>query len=191
MLSLSPILLLHGCVVCLTFFSIPNNTYCLRRTRSATFLAAMDPDGMHLGNAKTAPIFIKNFFTDFRASLDKDKKKIIKEKTGGATSRAYDFFEVKAKSHEMSVVGGKVLDTLRRLAGKGHNLDRFCTGTRKSADAIIYLGQKQHSSYDATHANTLNASMESLRRNYGAVRDADVIVTTLAPASDRNDGAAR
>ena len=31
---------------------------------------------MHLGNAKTAPIFIKNFFTDFRASLDKDKKKI-------------------------------------------------------------------------------------------------------------------
>merc|ERR1719243_570329 len=52
-----------------------------------------------------------------------DALKIIKEKTGGATSRAYDFFEVKAKSHEMSVVGGKVLDTLRRLAGKGHNSD--------------------------------------------------------------------
>jgi hypothetical protein len=52
-----------------------------------------------------------------------DALKIIKEKTGGATSRAYDFFEVKAKSHEMSVVGGKVLDTLRRLAGKGHNAD--------------------------------------------------------------------
>ena len=55
-------------------------------------------------------------------------------------------------------------------------LDRYCTGRRRHGDAIIYLGQKQHSSYDATHANTLNASMESLRRNYGAVRDADVIV---------------
>merc|ERR1719472_445078 len=35
-----------------------------------------------------------------------DALKIIKEKTGGATSRAYDFFEVKAKSKskEMSVI---------------------------------------------------------------------------------------
>ena len=29
----------------------------------------MDPDGMHLGNPKTAKIFIKNFFTDFKATL--------------------------------------------------------------------------------------------------------------------------
>ena len=31
----------------------------------------------------------------------------------------------------------------------GRNLGRFCTGNRRSIDAIIYLGQKQHSSYDA------------------------------------------
>jgi DNA topoisomerase-1 len=31
----------------------------------------MDPDGMHLGNPKTAPIFIKNFMTDFKAILGK------------------------------------------------------------------------------------------------------------------------
>lgn len=37
----------------------------------ATFFAAMDPEGMHLGNKKTAPIFIKNFFTDFKSILDK------------------------------------------------------------------------------------------------------------------------
>lgn len=55
-------------------------------------------------------------------------------------------------------------------------LDSFCTGKRRSRDVIIYLGQKQHSSYDATHANTLNASMASLRENYGGVGEADVIV---------------
>ena len=31
----------------------------------------MDPDGMHLGNQKTAKIFIKNFFADFKAVLGK------------------------------------------------------------------------------------------------------------------------
>merc|ERR1719472_276453 len=52
-----------------------------------------------------------------------DALKIIKEKTGGATSRAYDFVEVQTRSKELSVVGGKVLDTLRRLAGKGGSTD--------------------------------------------------------------------
>merc|ERR1719484_131314 len=53
-----------------------------------------------------------------------DALKIIKEKTGGATSRAYDFFEVKAKSREMSEVGRNVLETLRKLAkGSGKETD--------------------------------------------------------------------
>jgi DNA topoisomerase-1 len=38
---------------------------------AATFFAAMDPDGMHLGNPKTRDIFIKNFFSDFKAVLGK------------------------------------------------------------------------------------------------------------------------
>merc|ERR1719453_2554208 len=50
-----------------------------------------------------------------------DALKIIKEKTGGATSRAYDLLEVKANSRAVSVVGGKVLDTLRKLA-KGNDV---------------------------------------------------------------------
>jgi hypothetical protein len=50
-----------------------------------------------------------------------DALKIISEKTGGATSRAYDLLEVKTNSREMSVVGGKVLDTLRKLA-KGNDV---------------------------------------------------------------------
>lgn len=38
---------------------------------AATFFAAMDPEGMHLGDPKTAKIFIKNYFEDFRAVLGK------------------------------------------------------------------------------------------------------------------------
>lgn len=38
---------------------------------AATFFAAMDPDGMHLGNPKTGKIFIKNFFADFKSTLPK------------------------------------------------------------------------------------------------------------------------
>ena len=38
---------------------------------AATLFAAMDPDGMHLGNPKTAPIFIQNFFADFQLLLGK------------------------------------------------------------------------------------------------------------------------
>lgn len=38
---------------------------------AATFFASMDPNGMNLGNPKTAPIFTKNFFADFKALLGK------------------------------------------------------------------------------------------------------------------------
>lgn len=34
---------------------------------------------MHLGNKTTAPIFIRNFFADFREVLSKNNKKIIKD----------------------------------------------------------------------------------------------------------------
>ncbi len=37
----------------------------------ATFFAAMDLEGMHLGDPKTAPTFIKKIFKDFRAILAK------------------------------------------------------------------------------------------------------------------------
>ena len=56
------------------------------------------------------------------------------------------------------------------------NTERLCTGSRQSKDVIVYLGQKTHSSYDATHANTLNASMASLRKYMKRIRDTDVIV---------------
>ena len=43
------------------------------------------------------------------------------------------------------------------------NTERLCTGSRQSKDVIVYLGQKTHSSYDATHANTLNVSLTQRR----------------------------
>ncbi|GMH77046.1 hypothetical protein TrRE_jg8907 [Triparma retinervis] len=43
----------------------------------ATFFAAVDPNGMHLGNPKTGKIFINNFFTDFKEVLG--KKHVIKD----------------------------------------------------------------------------------------------------------------
>ena len=46
---------------------------------AATFFAAMDPDGMHLGNPKTAKIFIQNFWADFRALLTPAQKKLLKD----------------------------------------------------------------------------------------------------------------
>ena len=65
----------------------------------------------------------------------------------------------------------------RARSGDEDALSRaYCTSTRQSRDVIVYLGQKTHSSYDATHKNTLNASMESLRTNFGKIGEADVIV---------------
>lgn len=51
-----------------------------------------------------------------------------------------------------------------------------CTGRRASTDAIVWLGQARHSTYDATHKNTLNASMSSVARFYPRVSEADVLV---------------
>jgi hypothetical protein len=70
----------------------------------------------------------------------------------------------------------------RQRAQRGDGSDeaslssRYCTSVRRSRDVIVYLGQKTHSSYDATHKNTLNASMESLRHNMLKIAETDVIV---------------
>jgi DNA topoisomerase-1 len=39
---------------------------------AASFYANTDPNGMHLGNDKTAAIYIRNFFTDFKLLLGKN-----------------------------------------------------------------------------------------------------------------------
>lgn len=76
---------------------------------AATFFAAMDPDGMHLGNPKTAPIFIKNFFADFREILG--KKHIIKD------FKKCDFEPIRKHLNEQKIIR-KAISDKERLANK-------------------------------------------------------------------------
>lgn len=79
-------------------------------SHSATFYAAMDPDGMHLGNPKTAKIFTKNFFTDFKATLD--KKHVIKDFT------KCDFEPIRKHLNEQKMVRNAITDDQKK-ANKG------------------------------------------------------------------------
>jgi len=69
---------------------------------AATFFAAMDPDGMHLGNPKTAPIFIKNFFKDFKAVLG--KKHVIKD------FKKCDFTPIRKHLEEQKIIRKAITD---------------------------------------------------------------------------------
>jgi len=73
---------------------------------AATFFAAMDPDGMHLGNSKTAPIFEKNFFTDFKAILGKNH--VIKD------FKKCDFTPITAHLNEQKIVRKAITDAERK-----------------------------------------------------------------------------
>eukprot|EP00985_Skeletonema_marinoi_P026827 scaffold21177_cov84-Skeletonema_marinoi.AAC.3 len=66
----------------------------------------MDPDGMHLGNSKTAPIFKKNFFTDFKAILGKNH--VIKD------FKKCDFTPITAHLNEQKIVRKAITDAERK-----------------------------------------------------------------------------
>lgn len=62
-----------------------------------------------------------------------------------------------------------------------------CSGSRRSQDAIVWLGQARHSSYDGSHKNTLNASMSSVGAAYSLfVGEADVLVWHEGDLSSRD-----
>mmetsp|Transcript_27555 Transcript_27555/g.55622 ORF Transcript_27555/g.55622 Transcript_27555/m.55622 type:complete len:661 (-) Transcript_27555:2163-4145(-) len=87
---------------------------------AATFFAAMDPDGMHLGNPKTAPIFIKNFFTDFRAVLGKSHK--IKD------FKKCDFEPIRRHLNEQKIIRKAITDEERKLNKDSRNEIMFKFG---------------------------------------------------------------
>mmetsp|Transcript_7505 Transcript_7505/g.11163 ORF Transcript_7505/g.11163 Transcript_7505/m.11163 type:complete len:834 (-) Transcript_7505:54-2555(-) len=72
----------------------------------ATFFAAVDPDGMHLGNKKTAPIFIKNFFNDFKAVLGRGH--VIKD------FKKCDFGPIRDHLNEQKMVKKAITDEERK-----------------------------------------------------------------------------
>lgn len=51
-----------------------------------------------------------------------------------------------------------------------------CTGQLKNKDAIVALGQKQHSTYDATHNTSVLFLLQNLQKYYPASQEADFLL---------------
>lgn len=86
---------------------------------AATFFASMDPEGMHLGNPKTAPIFIKNFFADFRTLLGKSHVIQKFEKC--------DFEPIRRHLNEQKIIKKAITDEQKKARKEDRNqaLHRF------------------------------------------------------------------
>ena len=80
----------------------------------------MDPEGMHLGNPKTAPIFIKNFFTDFKAVLSKSH--------GIKDFKKCDFEPIRSHLNEQKIIKKAVTDAQRERNKAERNQAMFKFG---------------------------------------------------------------
>jgi DNA topoisomerase-1 len=87
---------------------------------SATFFAAMDPDGMHLGNPKTAKIFIKNFFADFKSTLGRGH--VIKD------FKKCDFEPIRKHLEEQKIIRKAISDQERKANKDDRNKAMFKFG---------------------------------------------------------------
>lgn len=73
---------------------------------AATFFAGMDPEGMHLGNPNNAPIFIENFFNDFKIILGKNH--IVKD------FKKCDFEPIRRYLNEQKIIKKAITDDQRK-----------------------------------------------------------------------------
>lgn len=87
---------------------------------AATLFAGMDPEGMHLGNPETAPIFIKNFFADF--------KQILNKKHGIKTFEKCNFGPIRKHLNEQKLVNKAITDQERKLNKEERNQAMFKFG---------------------------------------------------------------
>lgn len=55
-------------------------------------------------------------------------------------------------------------------------LSSVCSGEKNSTDVIVILGQKKHSTYDASHSTSLKPILESLEKHYSFVKEADILI---------------
>lgn len=99
---------------------------------AATFFAAMDPEGMHLGNPKTAPIFIKNFFADFRAVLGKNH--VIKD------FKKCDFEPIREYLNQQKLIKKAITDEERKLNKDSRNEVMFKFGYSLVDDHLEKVG---------------------------------------------------
>lgn len=86
----------------------------------ATLFASVDPEGMHLGNPKTAPIFIKNYFTDFKA--------LVHKKHGIKSFDKCDFSKIRKHLDEQKLVKKAITDEQRKLNKEEKNKSLFKFG---------------------------------------------------------------
>ena len=87
---------------------------------AATFFAATDPDGMHLGNPKTAKIFIQNFFADFKAVLGKGS--VIRD------FKKCDFEPIRRHLNEQKIIRKAITDQERKANKEDRNQVLFQFG---------------------------------------------------------------
>jgi DNA topoisomerase I len=80
----------------------------------------MDPDGMHLGNPKTAKIFIKNFFDDFKIMLGKGH--VIKK------FEKCDFGPIRQHLEEQKIIRKAISDEERKVNKEDRNEVMFKFG---------------------------------------------------------------
>ncbi|KAL3798661.1 hypothetical protein HJC23_004412 [Cyclotella cryptica] len=99
---------------------------------AATFFAAMDPEGMHLGNPKTAPIFIKNFFADFRAVLGKNH--VIKD------FKKCDFEPIREYLNQQKLIKKAITDEERKQNKDSRNEIMFKFGYSLVDDHLEKVG---------------------------------------------------
>jgi DNA topoisomerase I len=102
-----------------TFSNILTLTHTFSFSR-ATFYAAMDPDGMHLGNPKTSKIFTKNFFADFKTTLD--KKHVIRD------FDKCDFGPIRRHLNEQKMVRNATTDDQKKANKEDRNQFLFKYG---------------------------------------------------------------
>jgi len=86
----------------------------------ATLFAAMDPEGMHLGNEKTAPTFIKNFFNDFKA--------VCHSKHGIQKFEKCNFEPIRTHLNVEKQVKKAITDDERKMNKEGRNQAMFKFG---------------------------------------------------------------
>jgi len=87
---------------------------------AASFFAAMDPDGMHLGNPKTARIFLKNFFADFKSTLGRGHA--IKD------FKKCDFGPIRKHLDEQKIIRKAISDQERKANKDDRNKAMFKFG---------------------------------------------------------------
>jgi DNA topoisomerase-1 len=80
----------------------------------------MDPDGMHLGNPKTAKIFIKNFFADFKSTLGRGHA--IKD------FKKCDFGPIRKHLDEQKIIRKAISDQERKANKDDRNKAMFKFG---------------------------------------------------------------